>query len=65
MGVYIVPTREQALANFYSSERRAGACPIQANERMAEFAKRLDALEAQLEYDVEVEMVRQVMERKS
>jgi glycerol-3-phosphate dehydrogenase len=64
MGFYIIPTREQALANFYSAERRAGACPIQANERLAEYAKRLDALEAQLEYDVEVEMVRQVMEHR-
>jgi hypothetical protein len=65
MGFYIVPTREQALANYYSAERRAGACPIQANERMAEYAKRLDALEAQLEFDIEVEIVRQCMERQS
>jgi hypothetical protein len=63
MGFYIVPTRERALSNFYSAERRAGACPIQANERMAEYAKRLDALEAQLEYDVQVEVVRITMER--
>lgn len=36
------PTREQALANFYAAERRAGACPLVANERMLEFSKRLD-----------------------
>lgn len=65
MGFYITPTREQALANFYSAERRAGTCPLVANERMMEYAKRLDALDAQLEYDVEVEMVRQVMESAS
>jgi hypothetical protein len=53
--------REIALANFYSAERRAGACPLVANERMQEYAKRLD----RLEYDIEIEMVRQVMERKS
>lgn len=37
-------TREQALFNYYQAERRAGADPLTANERMAEFAKRLDAL---------------------
>lgn len=36
--------REQALFNFYQAERRAGADPLTANERMAEYAKRLDAL---------------------
>lgn len=42
--------RSEALFNFYSAERRAGASPIEANERMAEYAKRLDGLfEAQLE----------------
>ena len=56
---YPLPTREQALANYYAAERRAGACPLVANERMAEFAKRID----QLEYDVEIEVVRLVMER--
>lgn len=37
--------REAALMNFYSAERRAGACPLVANERMAEYAKRLDCLQ--------------------
>lgn len=36
--------RERALFNYYQAERRAGADPLTANERMAEFAKRLDAL---------------------
>lgn len=35
--------REIALMNYYAAERRAGADPLTANERMAEFAKRLDA----------------------
>lgn len=37
--------RETALYNFYAAERRAGADPLTANERMAEFAKRFDAYE--------------------
>jgi hypothetical protein len=39
--------RETALFNFYAAERRAGADPPTANERMAEFAKRLDEQERQ------------------
>lgn len=39
-------SREQALANYYNAERRAGACPLVACERMAEFAKRLDRMES-------------------
>ena len=35
--------RASALYQFYQAERRAGACPLVANERMHEFAKRLDA----------------------
>lgn len=41
--------REAALMSFYSAERRAGACPLVANERMHEFAKRLDDLEFERE----------------
>ena len=51
--------REALLSNFYSAERRAGACPIVANERMSEFAKRLD--DATFERDLEI--IRQCMER--
>jgi hypothetical protein len=36
--------REASLANFYAAERRAGVDPVTANERMAEYARRLDAL---------------------
>ena len=35
--------RVSILYNFYQAERRAGASPLIANERMHEFAKRLDA----------------------
>lgn len=35
--------RASALYHFYQAERRAGASPLVANERMHEFAKRLDA----------------------
>ena len=53
--------REAALYNFYSAERRAGACPIVANERMAEFAKRID----DTAFERDLEIIRQCMERKS
>jgi hypothetical protein len=53
--------REQALFNFYSAERRAGACPLVANERMAEFAKRLD----DLQYQADLNVIRACMERVS
>ena len=46
--------RETALANYYDSERRAGACPVTANERMGEFAKRLDAIEEERARDLEI-----------
>lgn len=51
--------REAALYNFYSAERRAGACPIVANERMAEFAKRID----DTAFERDLEIIRQCMER--
>lgn len=43
---YKAVSRESALAEYYNAERRAGANPVEANERMADYAKRLDALEA-------------------
>ena len=58
MGVYILPTREQCLMNYYSAERRAGADPLEANLRMHEFAKRLDAL-----YEQKLNAVQNEMER--
>ena len=39
----IAQVRATALYNFYQAERQAGASPMLANERMHEFAKRLDA----------------------
>jgi hypothetical protein len=58
---YPIPTREEALANYYDAERRAGAYPLVANERMGEFAKRLD----DLEYQRDLNVIRQCMERQS
>jgi len=58
----MIPTRDQALMalmNFYSAERRAGATPLEANERMHFFAKRLD----DLEYQRDLEIIRQCLER--
>lgn len=53
------PTREEALANYYAAERRAGADPLLANERMHFFAKRLD----DLEYQRDLEIIRSVIGR--
>lgn len=53
-----LPTRETALMNFYSAERRAGATPLEANERMYFYAKRLDAL-----FDRDLEVIRRCIER--
>lgn len=55
--------REIALMNFYAAERRAGSCPLVANERMHEFAKRLDDLETERERDLEI--IKRVLERTS
>jgi hypothetical protein len=52
--------RADALQNFYRAERRAGATPLEANERMHFYALRLDAL-----YDQQVEAVRTEMEQAS
>lgn len=65
---YILPTREQALANYYAAERRAGADPLLANERMHFFAKRLDKLEqdrstADDAFNRDLAVIRQAMER--
>ncbi len=51
--------RETALMNYYRAERRAGADPLVANERMGEFAKRLDQL--QLDYVRDLEIIRRVL----
>jgi hypothetical protein len=54
--------REAALLNFYSAERRAGADALTANERMHEFAKRLDNVESEFLRDLAI--IKQCMERK-
>lgn len=51
--------RDHALYNFYSAERRAGADPLVANERMMEFSKRLDSA-----FERDLEVIRQVIGRK-
>jgi hypothetical protein len=55
--------REEALAHFYAAERRDGADPLTANERMHEFAKRLDGVES--EYLRDLAIIKACMERKS
>lgn len=50
--------RAEALQNFYRAERRAGASPLEANERMHFYALRLDAL-----LENQIEAVRTEMER--
>lgn len=52
--------REEALAHFYAAERRAGACPLVANERLHFFAKRLDA-----DFESDLAVIRSCMERVS
>jgi hypothetical protein len=51
--------RSEVLMNFYSAERRAGATPLEANERMHFFAMRLDAPSP---FEAELEAVREIME---
>jgi hypothetical protein len=51
--------REEALAHFYAAERNAGATPIEANERMQFFAKRLDE-----EFERDLDVIRQAIGRK-
>lgn len=52
--------RATAFKNFYEAERNAGASPLEANERLHFFAKRLDA-----EYEADLSVIRQCMGRVS
>ena len=52
--------RSDMLRNFYTAERRAGATPLEANERMHFFAKRMDETSP---FEAELEAVRQIMEQ--
>lgn len=59
--------RAEALFNFYSAERRAGACPIVANERMLEFSKRLDEAELRVaddKFNRDLAVIASVISRK-
>lgn len=51
--------RSDLLFNFYSAERRAGATPLEANERMHFFARRLDSPSP---FEVEQALVAEIME---
>ncbi len=53
--------RSERLMHYYSAERRAGTTPLEAHERMHEFAKRLDALE----YEADLQVIKECMERVS
>lgn len=58
--------RDNALFNFYRLQRRAGFSPIEANEEMAAYAKRLDAAEQRVADDAfhrDLAVIRAVMER--
>lgn len=62
--------RSEKLFNYYAAERRAGTSPLLANERMHEFAKRIDASDERKasearEYEADLSIIRQVMERTS
>lgn len=54
--------RSEMLLSFYSAERRAGATPLEANERMHFFAKRLDEPSP---FEVEQAAVAAIMESAS
>lgn len=51
--------RSRRLHEFYSAERRIGVDPLTANQRMHEFARRLDARSP---FDIEQEAVAKIME---
>lgn len=56
--------REQALRNYYDAERNAGTPALLANERMHFFAKRLDALCKDEEYQRDLSIIRQCIGAK-
>lgn len=58
--------RADALFNVYQRERQLGADPLTANERMMQFAKRLDAAHASVADDAfnrDLAIIKSVMER--
>lgn len=59
--------RTERLASFYQLQRRAGFSPIEANEAMGDFAKRLDAAEQRVaddQFNREIAILRSCMERR-
>lgn len=52
--------RSERLWNFYTAERNAGASPLEANDRMHEFAKRLDAPRSP--FEIEQALIAEIME---
>lgn len=59
-------TRTEALASFYQLQRRAGFSPIEANEAMSDYAKRLDRAAEQVADDAfsrDLAIIRSCMER--
>lgn len=54
--------RSERLMAFYSAERRAGATPLEANERMHYFAMWLDAPSP---FEVEQALIAEIMESSS
>lgn len=64
---HAINEREERLASFYQMQRRAGSSPVEANELMGEFAKRLDRLErdrraADDAFNRELSIIKQCME---
>ena len=57
--LHLAVIRSNALRNYYNAERRSGADPLLANERMHFFAKRFD----DLEFERDLEIIRSCMER--
>lgn len=61
--------RTERLASFYQLQRRAGFSPIEANEAMGDYAKRLEKLEqdravADDQFHRDLEVIRQCMRVK-
>lgn len=54
--------RSEIMQNFYAAERRAGATPLEANERLHFFMKRMDSRSP---FEVEQEAVKLIMESSS
>lgn len=54
-------SREEALHKFWRAERDAGADNITATERMGDFAKQFDAMQADDAFNRDLEIIRRVL----